>query len=161
MTQVISLIRCTKCGDPKASDQFALDRRGSTGHQNWCKACSNARRRERYRQNRGGEYRTNEGCRRLRKLENYRRMWAYFRLHPCVDCGETEPVVLQSDHVRGTKCYDLSWMLHRGMAWTKILEELEKCDTRCANCHQRKTARDRGWYAFIEEDVSMAHSFTG
>jgi hypothetical protein len=30
--------------------------------------------------------------------------------------------------------------------WARILEELQKCDVRCANCHRRKTARDFKWF---------------
>ena len=37
-------------------------------------------------------------------------------------------------------------MCSSGWAWSTILEEIAKCAVRCANCHARKTARERGMY---------------
>lgn len=63
----------------------------------------------------------------------------------CVDCGERDPMVLEFDHVRGVKQGDIGTMLSH-YCWSRILEELEKCEIRCANCHRRKTARDFKWW---------------
>jgi len=52
----------------------------------------------------------------------------------CVDCGIKNLSVLQSDHVRGVKAFEPSSRLQ--LPIQKILAELEKCETRCANCHQ-------------------------
>lgn len=73
---------------------------------------------------------------------NARKYIAYLFVHPCIDCGEKDPVVLDADHVRGEKIHNLSHMVNEGYSWDKIETELEKCEIRCANCHRRKTARD-------------------
>jgi hypothetical protein len=70
---------------------------------------------------------------------------SYLQTHPCVDCGETDVVVLEFDHVRGCKERTISSMLVQGYSFAKILEEIAKCDVRCANCHRRKTALAGKW----------------
>src|SRR5215217_3936569 len=66
----------------------------------------------------------------------------YFRTHPCVQCGEPDPVVLEFDHVRD-KGFDIGQNL-LDYRWEAIVEEIEKCEVVCANCHRRRTAQRRG-----------------
>jgi len=70
----------------------------------------------------------------------------YLREHPCVDCGETDLVVLQFDHCRGTKTMNVSTMIKRRFRLAAIKDEIAKCDVRCANCHARRTAHQFGWW---------------
>ena len=69
---------------------------------------------------------------------------AYFRDHPCVDCGETDPIVLEFDHL-GDKSFCIGTGF-RDRNWQSVLDEIAKCDVVCANCHRRRTAR-RGGFA--------------
>ena len=79
----------------------------------------------------------------MRKVE----LWAertealveYFSAHPCADCAETDPVVLEFDHLRD-KTFTIGSKL-TNYPWEKILEEIEKCEVVCGNCHKRRTAR--------------------
>ena len=66
-------------------------------------------------------------------------VWDYLLLHPCVDCGISDPVVLEFDHVRGDKEINISDALLRGWSYSRILSEIEKCEVRCANCHRLRT----------------------
>lgn len=68
----------------------------------------------------------------------------YLRKHPCVDCGETDPVVLEFDHC-GEKRDAISSMVGWQTSWSAIEKEMALCAVRCANCHRRKTATERGW----------------
>jgi hypothetical protein len=52
--------------------------------------------------------------------------------------------VLQFDH-RSDKSFDIASMIATGASWSKVAAEIAKCDVRCANCHARKTARERGY----------------
>lgn len=59
---------------------------------------------------------------------------------PCLDCGNFfHPEVMDFDHVRGIKLHNVSWMVGQGMALSRILEEIEKCDLVCSNCHRLRT----------------------
>jgi hypothetical protein len=83
------------------------------------------------------------------KTRNAQHLWDYLLTHPCVDCGEVDPVVLEFDHVRGEKVAALSDMAKRQFSLAKLDAEIAKCEVRCANCHKRKTAREQGWHASI------------
>lgn len=64
----------------------------------------------------------------------------YLASHPCVDCDEADPVVLEFDHVRGEKRMDVGRMASSvGVGLETLKAEIAKCDVRCANCHRRKT----------------------
>jgi hypothetical protein len=83
---------------------------------------------------------------RARRVEWQRRLWEYLLHHPCVDCGERDPLVLEFDHVQPTaKHLALNEMVQRGFAWSTVVAELEKCEVRCANCHRRRTAAQFNW----------------
>ena len=66
----------------------------------------------------------------------------FFVANPCVDCGESDPVVLEFDHLRD-KAFDIGASLPY-RSWESILDEIAKCDVVCANCHRRRTARRAG-----------------
>lgn len=68
----------------------------------------------------------------------------YLSSHPCVDCGERDPVVLEFDHIV-EKIDDIATLVSRGFSWRSISQEIEKCEVRCANCHRRVTAKRGRW----------------
>jgi hypothetical protein len=59
----------------------------------------------------------------------------------CVDRGETNPLLLDFDHMRDKRA-NISQLVQSGMSWTTIKDEIANCEVRCANCHARKTARE-------------------
>jgi hypothetical protein len=60
------------------------------------------------------------------------------RAEPCTDCGGTfAPVAMDFDHVRGTKLKNVSAM--STYPWSRVLEEVAKCDLVCACCHRIRT----------------------
>ena len=71
----------------------------------------------------------------------------YFRHHPCTDCGEADPVVLEFDHLDG-KNFDIGAGV-RNRTWEAVLEEMNKCEVVCVNCHKRRTARRGKFYRWI------------
>jgi hypothetical protein len=69
----------------------------------------------------------------------------YLREHACVDCGESDPLVLEFDHRDGVdKVETIAFLRVRGTR-EGLLAEIGKCDVRCSNCHQRRTAEQFAW----------------
>lgn len=62
----------------------------------------------------------------------------YKRSHPCISCGEADPIVLEFDH-RDPKQKLFNIGLIKDIALSRVIAEVAKCDVRCANCHRRKT----------------------
>lgn len=59
---------------------------------------------------------------------------------PCFDCGVRYPwYVMDFDHVRGEKKFNLSIASNKMFSVDVINEEIEKCDLVCANCHRIRT----------------------
>lgn len=56
----------------------------------------------------------------------------YLSSHSCVDCGNSDIMVLEFDHVKGIKKRNIS-----GLSSLKAVKfEISKCQIRCANCHK-------------------------
>lgn len=69
----------------------------------------------------------------------------YLLAHPCIDCGERDPVVLEFDHRPGeVKRFNLAQSIRKNFSLASIKTEIEKCDVRCANCHIRMTYKRAG-----------------
>lgn len=81
-----------------------------------------------------------------RRLRNRHFVRGYLSMNPCVDCGETDIMVLDCDHVdRALKTQSICMAVGTGWGLSKIVEELFKCESRCANCHRRRTRIQFGW----------------
>lgn len=63
---------------------------------------------------------------------------------PCADCGiNYPPMSMDWDHLNGDeKNVNVSQGLHLG--FLGILEEIDKCELVCTNCHRVRTAQRRG-----------------
>lgn len=81
-----------------------------------------------------------------RRKEIQKYLLSYLQNHPCVDCGENDPVVLEFDHIKGTKLFVVGSSPSRGVSTKTLEEEISKCQIRCANCHKRKTAKESNSY---------------
>lgn len=88
------------------------------------------------------------------KNRNFSYLYKYLLEHPCVDCGEGDPIVLEFDHVRGQKQRNVSNLIMCSL--DKIIKEIDKCEVRCANCHKRKTAERGNFRKYI-----LSHSSNG
>lgn len=66
----------------------------------------------------------------------------YLSTHPCSQCGETDPRVLEFHHEH-SKEYPISVMINGGYPIPKIQAEIDKCRVLCANFHRKLTMDER------------------
>jgi hypothetical protein len=129
--------RCGRCGQIKPVGEFNWRYTARGIRDNYCRPCRAAYKQEHYQANKA-RYIKRAAARRERvHTDNLKKAIDYFKTHPCVDCGETDPLVLEFDHLR-----DKSFALSQGMidkSWDAILVEIAKCEVVCANCHRRRT----------------------
>jgi hypothetical protein len=134
--------KCGRCGESKPVAQFSWRRKAKGQRDSLCRPCRSAYGREHYVAHRRRYIEQAAIVKRKLTLERTRYLIKFFETHPCVDCGEADPVVLEFDHLRD-KSFAIGPSLSR-RSWESILEEMKKCEVVCANCHRRRTARRRG-----------------
>ena len=143
------LRKCSKCDSWKPVEDFPPKdpRRGT--RRSYCRDCCRAYGREHYRRNLNA-YAERARKRHLRDRNACQLLaYDYLLAHPCVDCGEGDPVVLDFDHIDpATKSADVSWFIRR-QDLVGLTAEISKCEVRCANDHRRKTARDLGYARWL------------
>jgi hypothetical protein len=140
--------KCTICQEEKSVEAFAWKNKAGGVKHSRCKECQREVMKNHYRANK--RYYIKKADRQQEKmlLENRTMVYEYLLQHPCVDCGETDPVILEFDHVKDKKEQEIAKMIAH-CSWARIGREIEKCDVRCCNCHTRKTAKERGYWKYL------------
>jgi hypothetical protein len=140
------LIRCCTCHQEKLEDDFSYKNKAQALRHTQCKSCSKAYCAEHYQRHVKLYKQRAVSNSIVRREVLHRRLHEFLVVHPCVDCGEDDPLVLELDHRDDVeKLHNLSKMWYNGYSWKKIEDEIAKCDVRCANCHRRRTARQQNW----------------
>lgn len=138
--------KCTRCKTTRTKSEFSWKDKTNGKLNAWCRSCMKEY--DALRDNTKGSTKYAKQTKRRQDLRQF--LWDYFAAHPCVDCRESDPVVLEFDHRdEDDKTYTISNMVSRGFSQESITKEIEKCDVRCANCHRRRTAKQMGWYQHI------------
>jgi hypothetical protein len=142
--------KCTKCGEEKVLNEYAYKNKPKEIKKPHCKECDKKARREYYLKNKDRIVGIVMGNNKKIKERNGRFVWNYLLEHPCIGCGETNPIVLEFDHRDGSdKTIEVSKMVNLGYSVENIKNEIAKCDIRCANCHRIRTAKQFNWYSYI------------
>lgn len=66
----------------------------------------------------------------------------FFQNRHCFDCGETDVVIFECDHVIGKKSTDTKGNTIKGLAHNSVSQlpiELKKCQVVCVTCHRDRT----------------------
>lgn len=138
--------RCPRCKLVRSLTEFNTRLQGKNRTPSaYCRECQRDYCRQHYRRNAVEHNKRRYIHQKEYLIRNRLLMDSYLATQACVDCGNTNPVVLEFDHVRGNKRYDISTMARSGFSWHRILQEIAKCEVRCANCHRIRTASQGGW----------------
>lgn len=131
---------CSRCKTEKPLADFNKGSSSKDGYQRWCRVCCKESNAENYLNgNRAVAVRAANDKAIERNLAYLKE---YLLSHPCVDCGETDIVVLEFDHLHD-KVKEVTSMAYMGLSLAKIQAEIDKCEVRCANDHRRITVKRR------------------
>jgi hypothetical protein len=143
--------RCGRCGQLKSFEEFAWRRKHKGQRHNYCRPCHAEYHHEHYLAHRERYIKQARARKDALYLERTKYLLEFFASHPCADCSETDPVVLEFDHL-GDKEFDIGSALpYRN--WQSILDEIEKCDVVCRNCHRRRESRRMGALRVVLTDL--------
>lgn len=134
---------CRKCRITKPIEGFPFINKEQGYRRFICNACRSIYNREHYKENKSAYVRKARDWRKARRIELKRVVWDYLSSHPCIDCRESDPVVLEFDHVAKNKEANVAVLVHDAVSVERLMEEIAKCEVRCANCHRRRHAKER------------------
>src|SRR5579859_1032409 len=98
---------CGHCRHAKPIEEFSFRSQARRTRQSVCAVSFGEYRRQHYRDNKAAYIKRNNRNIRIRAKVLIRWLYEFLAEHPCVDCGEADPVVLEFDHVdRDTKRMD-------------------------------------------------------
>lgn len=140
--------KCTKCNVSKSDEGFSWRLRNKT-RKLQCKQCDKEYRKNHYWANRDYWLKKSKRVNKNLLKRNRDYVYDYLLSHPCVDCGETNPIVLEFDHLcPRNKTASVFEFMRKFFAIGRIQEEIDKCAIRCANCHKIRSAQQFGYWRF-------------
>lgn len=130
---------CNRCHVVKSVEEFNWRWKSLGIRQRTCRTCQNEQKANWYERNKE-THKANTYEKRVARMEDGREyVRQYLETHPCVDCGETDPVILEFDHVRGDKKNTVMILVRGGYSLSAIQTEIAKCEVRCVKCHRKRT----------------------
>ncbi len=151
MSDVPLLRICARCHVEKPLTEFGLKNPAKHWYSSYCRPCTRQRSKAHYDKNVAAYIARARTRATIDRARNRAYVAEYLSTHPCVDCGESDRVVLEFDHRDPrTKRDNVGRLIHMGTL-TAVQAEIEKCDVRCGNCHRIRTANQFGWYRLGEE----------
>lgn len=139
-------MKCSDCRKDKDETEFSFKSKATGERSSKCKKCQRKYAAQHYLDNKE-KYNSSARLNMPKYRERNQRMIVeYLQEKKCVDCGENDIRVLDFDHVDPNNKRDSISRLTNSCSWNTILDEINKCEVRCANCHRKKTADQFGIY---------------
>jgi hypothetical protein len=139
---------CPLCKKNKSVRDFGVCKNRYDGLQSFCKPCKRDYDRRWWVTRSETQRDKKNELKRKRAKTNLQFVINYLKSHSCVDCGQSNPLVLEFDHCSGNKEFSISESYTYSL--DRIKKEISKCEVRCANCHRLRTVKQLGWYKGID-----------
>jgi hypothetical protein len=147
---------CARCHVGKPLAEFLIKNASTGARVSYCTPCRHEYSREHYQKNVAAYVAKAKRQAAIDRPLNRAYVLAFLATHPCVDCGERDPVVLEFDHRDpAAKRSEVGRLIHSSTI-NRVREEIERCDVRCGNCHRIRTARQFGSYRLQESVLAYA-----
>ena len=108
---------CSDCG-VELNEENSYFRNTENRFQPYCKTCLYERQKKRWRQRKRDAVEYKGGC--------------------CIECGYNKYFGALEFHHRDPSIKIANWNKIRLWSWSRITEELDKCDLLCSNCHKEE-----------------------
>src|SRR5439155_13066349 len=128
---------CGRCAIEKPIDQFGFRYVERGIRHSWCKGCMTEYKSAWYERNRATHIAHVRAARDQTGDENQILMWQYLAVHPCVECGERDPVALHFDHLPD-KRNDVAYMCKPGLPGRPFLMKTANVKVLGATCNATK-----------------------
>ena len=142
-------MKCSTCKKLKTKVDFTVDKTKTRGFSSLCRECKSDYNRKHYASNREKTIARVNRNNKAYKLRNREYVYQHLLSNPCVDCNETNVVVLEFDHLRD-KDNGIAVLVAKAVSIKRLQTEMDNCEVRCANCHRRKTAIQFNWYKYMD-----------
>lgn len=126
---------CSKCKLEKDNCEFTKNSHYKSGLNHSCKKCHNEYTRSHYLRNKS-KYKARARSRETK----LRGVIDQLKNKPCMDCkAKFNPWQMDFDHVKGVKKFGIATISNGLVSMKSLMEEIDKCDLVCANCHRQRT----------------------
>lgn len=125
---------CNECSQDKDESELCKNKSKECGYNPICKVCQRKKSKAHYAANR--TYYIQKAKIRCNDL----RQWIneYKSSLKCEICGECHPACIDFHHKDSSKKdFEISKAVAKGFTKERVLEEIEKCQILCANCHRK------------------------
>lgn len=142
----MSMRYCSYGDHHVAEEKFAWKNKAKGKRNSICKPCNSERVKARYK-NDPDSYQKIKYRNVAYVQRNAEFVYDWLVSHPCVDCGEDEPLYLEFDHLRD-KMATICQLVQRPASLSLIKTEIDKCEVVCVKCHRLRTASRANWYRY-------------
>lgn len=142
-------IKCYDCKCDKIATEFNWKIKDKGIRSRRCKTCDSQKRKEFYSKNKDRTYKKIKERAKDRGLTIAHFIHNYFLNNPCKICGEKNVLKLTFHHINSEdKLFNISEARNGSVSIKRLKEEISKCESLCASCHQEKTAIDKNYISY-------------